>query len=337
MAIGLVAWAREMGLEVIAAGKILEREMVVDVGGEDGNGDVDSTGNDAGNDRTRGAVLRFKNGVIPLSDEARDLFLPRNVQRASRSSLAQIAAARARHLNDVGRIDNWDLCELAIMCNGTGLPPDVLDAASDHRSNTDNVHCPLAYTTEIPQLLCTLDHGGLLERRGVIDAIRLLRQPHEAGLGGGVFAVVASPSAHVREMMNHKGVVHHPDGHAALLLRPHHLLGVEAIHSIIMAGRARVPTGATTYQPLYDVVYTARRDLKAGECIGDDHSRDLLSKLVPVVRLDRNDPLPAHLASGRVLVAGVSAGAAIRRDDVERAGTSVLWALRERQDRAFAT
>src|SRR5438105_10449266 len=114
--------------------------------------------------------------------------------------------------------------------------------------------------------------GGILRSRGVIDAVTCLRQPHEAGLGGGVFLVVTAANESAREVLRRGGVCSNADGTATLITRPYHLLGLEAITSILAAALLGAGTGAVDYQPRFDVLIRAARDLEAGTVLGDDHS-----------------------------------------------------------------
>jgi predicted homoserine dehydrogenase-like protein len=125
-------------------------------------------------------------------------------------------------------------------------------------------------------------------------------------------------------------------GEAILVLRPMHLLGVEAAASILSAAILGVPTGAREYRPTFDRVIRARRALKAGERLGGDHSPDLAGEIAPAVGFAPNDPIPAHLAEGNLLAVDVPAGERIQRRHVRRPPDSALWALRERQDALFA-
>jgi predicted homoserine dehydrogenase-like protein len=190
------------------------------------------------------------------------------------------------------------------------------------------VLCPAAGTREAGR-------GGLLRSRGVIDAVTCLRQPHEAGLGGGVFIVVTAASAGAREVLRRGGVCSNGDGSATLITRPYHLLGIEAITSILAAALPGAGPGGIEYRPRFDVAYRAARDLEAGTLLGDDHSPDIEALIAPAAPLADGTPLPAHLASGNRLVEPVARGSVITRERVAAPAGSALWALRARQDAGF--
>src|SRR5262249_45245024 len=138
-----------------------------------------------------------------------------------------------------------------------------------------------------------------------------------------------------REVLSGGGVYHNGDGTATLITRPYHLLGVEAIHTILAAALLGVATGATDYQPRFDVLIRAARDLEAGTGVGGDHSPDIEAFIGPAAPLADDRPLPSHLAHGNRLVKPVARGTMITREMIAAPVDSALWALRARQDAWF--
>ena len=197
LVIGLVGWARAVGLEVICAGKLLDDELVVD---------------------PLAPEVAKRAHRIGLSVEQGLWFLP-----SGAGSADEIVRNRADLLGPLAGARPWDLAELTIAANATGLAPDL-----------PRTHCPPCWAREIPALLCPRSAGGLLADVGRIDAVQVLRQRHEASLGGGVFVVVRAQPGLMRQMAG-KGMICHPSGESMLLLHPHHLLGIEAIGSILAA------------------------------------------------------------------------------------------------------
>ncbi|HZO90112.1 MAG TPA: hypothetical protein VFB38_17420 [Chthonomonadaceae bacterium] len=297
--IGLVAWARRLGLEILCGGK--SRDMDID--------------------RDRLAA------TLQLTAEEARIFdpLPWGEQAKAGVGIERYLEARRERLGGRGRIGNWDLVELVIAANATGLVPDL----------PSGVHCPAVYAGEIPHVLCPTVMGGILRTRGVFDAVTCLRRPHETGLGGGVFLVVATANDAAREALNGGGVCHNGDGTATLITHPYHLLGIEAINSILAAALLGVPTGAIDYQPRYDVFLRTTRDLEAGTIFEGDHSPDIEAFIGPAAPLADDRPLPSHLATGNRLVRPVAGGTVITREMVAAPADSALWALRARQDAYF--
>ena len=296
--ISLVTWARVIGLEVICGGKMLDAELLVE-------------------HAPPGLVLYGRRHALAAEDAGFFAPFPDDLRESVR--------ARAGRLGGMGGAKPWDLAELTIAANATGLAPDV-----------PQTHCPACWTTEIPAVLCPRELGGVLAGSGRIEAAQILRQPHEASLGGGVFVVVANRGEAMRKIMAPKGMICHPNGATAMLMRPHHLLGIEAIGSILAAALVNTPTGAVEYRPRFDVVYRTTRARAAGEDVGDDHSPALSAEIVPAVGLTPGAAVPAGLASQGRLCRALPAGVLITGADIERPARSVLWDLREEQERTFA-
>jgi predicted homoserine dehydrogenase-like protein len=297
-----VAWARRLGLEVLCGGKSRDHEIRSDA---------------------LLATRADRADATSLAAEEAEAFHP--LQGARADGRDRRLAARQARLGASGRIGGWDLVELVIAANATGLIPDL----------PSGVHCPALYIAEIPHVLCPTEMGGILTSRGVIDAVTCLSRPHEAGLGGGVFIVVTAENARAREVLRRGGVCSNGDGTATLLTRPYHLLGVEAIHSILAAALLGVATGAVEYQPRFDVFIRATRDLEVGTLLGDDHSPETEVWIGPAAPLAGERPLSVHLANGNRLVRSVARGTVITREMVAAPTDSTLWALRSRQDACF--
>jgi predicted homoserine dehydrogenase-like protein len=117
---------------------------------------------------------------------------------------------------------------------------------------------------------------------------------------------------------------------------PHHLLGIEAIGSILAAGLLHIPTGAIDYLPRFDVVYRAAADLKAGDKVGHDHSPELTAEIIPAIRMREDSPLPAGLARGCTLLRDVPKGSLITTASVQAPTNSTLWRLRREMEEHFA-
>jgi predicted homoserine dehydrogenase-like protein len=227
-------------------------------------------------------------------------------------------------LGTAAQIGGYDVVEMAIAANGTGLLPDIPE-----------LHCPTVRTTEIPEVLCPAEEGGILGGRGIIEVGTCLRHPAEAGLGGGVFVVVDCANDYSRYILTTKGLIPNSRGSTALIYRPYHLCGVETSTSILAAELLGVPTGAARYLPRVDVVARATRDLGAGERVGGDDSPDLQVLMQPAQPARGSAPLPLHMANGCSLTADVPSGSIICVDHVSAPLDSALWSLRAQQDEQF--
>ncbi|MEX0886657.1 MAG: hypothetical protein WD009_09485 [Phycisphaeraceae bacterium] len=312
---GLVAWCRTLGLEVFCAGKALDGEW----------------GYDAGPGDTMGASVNVWNHgqTVRLAGEDAELMRPAGYGDGARMRDRRDTLLRA----GLPGIGGWDLTELTIAANANGLD---FDGAT-------STHSPVLRVTEIAQLMCPASDGGLLTRTPAVDAVRLVRRPDEAALAGGVFAVVRGDNRVIQWATRNENMQPGEDGRTLVILRPHHFLGMEAMWSILLAGRCAIATGASDYRPRWDRVLHVRRDFEPGETIGDDHSDDLVHRVAPARAIDGEADevaLPAHLAQGCRVARRLTAGSLVTPAAVElpTAGSAAaLWSLRRRQDGRFGT
>ena len=300
--IGLVDWARTLGLRVIAGGKACDGEYLHDPV-----------------PRTVSRRTRRRDYRVQLDDATAPAFDP-----IPSGQVETVVATRSHITSGFPAIGGWDLGEMAIAANATGLLPDVPE-----------LHAPIVHVAEIPEVLCGRADGGILTRDGAIEAVICLHHPQEAGMGGGVFVVVDSASDYARNIMVGKGLLSNRRGTAALVYRPHHLCGVETPLTMLWAGFLKAPTGTSELLPRVDVVARAAVELKAGAQLPGDHSRELQSLMLPAAPVADAAPLPFHLGYGNPLAYDVAAGTVITRAMVTPPPDSMLWALRKEQDVHF--
>ena len=300
--IGLISWARSIGLEVICGGKARNNELLYDA--------IHKTVSDGRN---------------PINLAAEELWMFNSIPDGQ---VEKYISARFGKLAEFDFISKGDITELTIAANATGLCPDV-----------PSLHSPPLYTSEIPKVFCHSKNkdGGILNKHGIVDAVNCLRYPHEAGLGGGVFIVVNSENEYSRRIIRGGVPVQGNNESAFLLTRPYHLRGVETVNTILAAALRGVATRALEYLPQYDVGLRATRDLKAGEILGDDSSTETTAFMIPAVRIKDGFPLPSHMASGNELAVDVKKGTVITHEVVVHPLNSILWSLRTQQDEHFLT
>lgn len=295
---GLVDWARELGLEVLCGGKFRNGEVVYDT----------AAGTVSGMGQTLSLDARALQALSPIAP----------------GTAARVVGARREVLGELARESGSALVEMAIAANATGLLPD-----------TEELHHPVLRAIEIPEVMCPAQQDGILGRRGAIDTVICLRHPDEAGLGGGVYIVIACENDYSRHILTTKGLLPNSGGSTALIYRPYHLCGVETATSILCAGLLGLPTGGTELLPRVDVVARATMDLKAGNRVGGDNSPDLQVLIGPAGPVVDGVPLPLHMAHGNVLAVDVPAGTILTREMVVPPPGSALWPLRARQDEHF--
>jgi len=344
-----VDWARELGLEVLSGGKSIDGEYTYDAAA---------------------GTLVFNGRPLAIAAADARLFEPIEPGQAERVVAARVA------LLPSPRLTEDDMAELGMVANATGLLPDeggppvsplaqgvpgrgvrgeggpsvsalAQGVLGRGVGGEGGPYAPPLRTPEIPEVLCPLEEGGILHRRGAIDAVVTLHGPHEAGLGGGVFIVIGCENDYSRYIVTMKGLIANRRRTTMLIYRPFHLCGVEAPMTALCAALLHVPTGATDPQPRVDVLARAARDLRAGEPAGYERgevsegapARAYLARVRPAMRVAApvraGLPLPFFMGSGARLVADVPEGTIITADMVEPPAESRLWALRAAQDALF--
>lgn len=294
----LVTWARQLGLEIISAGKFLEFDLVLD---------------------TDHSNVSWGSNSISLSPEKAGLFFPQTNQ-----DLASILAARRKALGSLGAHKGYDVVEMALAANVVDLHPD-----------TPALHGAVLRTNEIADVYCDQERGGILKSTGIVDCVSALRFPYESAMGGGVFAVVDASSDYSRKIMHTKGVPPNTRGNAGLIHMPYHLCGVETATTLLKAVLQNEPTSGKNLRPNYDVFSNARVDLPMGEELPGDKSPDLKAWVGPAKTRSESNPIPLHLARGNRLRRDLPSGQQITYSDVQEPEDSLLWKLRKQQDQMF--
>ena len=232
--------------------------------------------------------------------------------------------SRREILANLPKTSNSDLGEMTVAANATGLMPD-----------TPPLHLPVVRISEIPEVLCPVEEGGILQTRGAIEIITCLRGADAAGLGGGVFIVVSCENDYSRTVLTTKGLIPNSRGSTALIYRPYHLCGVETPISILSAALLNVPTGATTIQPHVDLVAKSNCDLKTDTILDGGYSSDINAAILPASPTIGDNPLPFYLLTGVRLSRDVAAETLITQEMVIPPSDSLLWSLRQQQDAHF--
>lgn len=300
-------WAKSVGLTVISGGKATDGEFIYD----ETAGTVTI--------KTDKKIHAPYVETITISEEDRKWLAMIPEGRA-----AEFVARRKDILARLPQPGAYDLCEITVAANYTGLAPAV----------DTLVHAALRIT-EIPVAYAEIANGGMFERAETIDLATCLRRPDESGLGGGVFLVVRCDNAYSNHVLVTKGQIANYDETTAVIYRPYHLCGVETSTSLLMVGLLGIDTGSDDYRPRYDLVKVAARDIKAGEVFGNDHSPMLTARIIAAVPVNAGNPACAHLLTGNRATVDIPAGTLLTYDMVEEPQGSALWAMRRLQDRTF--
>lgn len=79
----------------------------------------------------------------------------------------------------------------------------------------------------------------------------------------------------------------------------------------------------------------AKEPLKAGDQIGNDHSKNIEYLMRPALPIAADNPLPFHMANGNTLSRDIPAGAFITASAIHPKDNDPLWTLRKEQDAHF--
>ena len=303
MLIGLISWARVLGLPVVGAGKSSEYDFVFDPQTKK----IDCPGQKQSFD-CPGLGALWHLGERPS----------REVVDARAALIGNRLKFRATP----------DLCEMTVVANATGLKPD-----------RPTFHAPVARMPEMPDLFCPAADGGLFERSGCLDIFNCLRRPDEVSMAGGEFIIVECKDKKSWKVLEAKGHPISRNGKYAALYIPQHLLGVEIGTSILAAATMGHATGGDEIRPVCDMHGRATRDLKKGYTLtvsGHHHDIDGISALMSdATAIGGDAPLPFYLFGNLELLRDVEAGTIIRANDVRLPEDSTLLRLRREQDTLF--
>ncbi|QWQ38944.1 NAD(P)-dependent oxidoreductase [Gemella sp. zg-570] len=206
------------------------------------------------------------------------------------------------------------MVEMALMCNATGMVPDVRGA-----------HGIVSDVKDLPQKFSLKEEGGVLNKYGVVDFVN--------GIAPGVFAIVAHKLPSVNHEMKYVSM---GDGPNYVLYRPYHLCSLETPLSVAMAVLENKPTIVPKAGLVAEVLTVAKKDLKAGEymdgygaytCYGliDTYENAKEMNAVPLGLVDKKTKVLKDIKKGEI----------ITYDMVEIDKSTTLYHLRQLQEKLF--
>ncbi len=306
---GMIEWAKTIGLTVVSAGKARDIHFILD--------------------EERAVLVSKKDGgIYPLDEDT--IAIPREYEKYFRmipnsiGAAAEYIAARSECLHGIQMAGDYDLCELTVIANDTGLHPSVPETTAG-----------LLRIPELPVAYCSKKNNGIYNDEGVVDLHTNLHRYDEGGMGGGVYMVVRCENSYSQFILTSMGQHINYDGSTAVLYRPYHLCGVEVSTSMLSQGLLGIDTGTFESLPRFDLAKKAARDIKKGEVFGDDHDEKMKAEIIPSRGYSESNPIPAHLATGNVAKRDICRGEWITYADVEEPANSPLWMLRREQDTYF--
>ena len=206
------------------------------------------------------------------------------------------------------------MVELAAMSNATGLVPDV-----------PGMHGAKADVPDLNKVFIPKEDGGVLSRRGCVD--------YSIGkVAPGVFVIVTTPDPRIRVDMKFLSM---GDGPYYTFYRPYHLCNVETPVSIAEA----VIYGESTIvskRMVSEVATIAKRDLKAGEVVGEIGSPDILGRTYIYQEAHTQKAIPLGIAPGGKVIKNIAKGEMLIEENFSPDPTKFVYKLRQMQDAQLA-
>ncbi len=293
---GLVGWARELGLEVYSTGNVHACDYNPDTG-----------------------EMLIGHTRFTIAEEDKVWMRPMD----KNSDMERVLAERARICScREGHMACADpLAHLTVAGNGTGI-----------MAETEIGLRPIVYRAELASVLVPRSMGGIKETRSSVDTPKLIGDRRTSGHYDGVYIVAGTDNKVIMERIERKTHSLNWQGNAFALLRPYHLCGVETPMSALCAGLLGIPTGATKLEQLNDIICYPKRDIRAGELfgpIGNSGWSDVLTgKISRLSRITKNEPIPFYMLEGNTAACDIPAGTLITPDMVNEPAGSYLWRLR---------
>lgn len=290
--IGWVSWARTLGLDVVAAGKSSEYDLVFDP--------------------EAGTITQLEQ-TIPAPDMGGLLRLG--------DDLHATLAARRKALNGLKTSATADYCEMSVVATNTHLVPDV-----------ELLHYPIARVAELADIYALREDGGVLNQAGVIDVFNVLRLPEEASFAGGVFVIVRTHDVPTWQLLAQKGHVVSRNGRYACLYLPYHFMGVETPISLLNAVLHKRASGTDRPSLCTVLGGRATVDIPAGTVLSmGGHHHDVTGVQAVLLKASEmpEDVAPLYLAAHATTARDIAAGELLRLGDLRNPDAELAAAWRQ--------
>lgn len=202
------------------------------------------------------------------------------------------------------------MVEMAAVSNATGLIPD-----------TPGMHGACVDLADLSKILVPKEDGGLLAHKGCVE--------YSTGkVAPGVFVIVTTPDGRIREDLR---FVSMGDGPYYVFFRPYHLCNIETPISIAEAVFHETPTLAPRAM-VSEVVAVAKRDIAAGETIGDIGGGEVFHRIYRHEEAKSLRGIPMGLATGGEATAAIAKGQLLTEENLRPDPTRLSFKLRQLQD-----
>lgn len=208
------------------------------------------------------------------------------------------------------------MVEMTAIANATGLVPDL-----------PGMHGPAATLEQLPKVLCPVEDGGILSRKGVVD------YSVGKGVAPGVFVIAEMAHPRLRERMNDLKL---GEGPYFTFFRPYHLTSLEVPLSCARAVMYRKADMVPLQKPVAEVCAVAKRDLAPGERLDAIGEYTYRSWAMSVGDARAANAVPCGLLEGGTVTAPIAKGELITYANAAPQPGSPLVALRRKQDEMVA-
>jgi len=187
--------------------------------------------------------------------------------------------------------------EMAAVANATGLV-----------AQPDGLLYPPGGVDDLPNICRPRSDGGELAHAGTVEVLASLDadgRPIVGDLRHGVYITLKAQTDYVRRCFQ-EYLITDSTGWYAGVYRPHHLVGLEVLTSVLKVGLREEPTGFPV-RFAADVVATAKRAMPAGTVLDGEGGYTVYGKLMRAGDAVRIGAIPAGLACDVELKRGVEA------------------------------
>lgn len=204
------------------------------------------------------------------------------------------------------------MIEMAAVSNATGLVPDVR-----------GMHGPSTNRDELQKTFALKEHGGVLNRAGVVD--------YAVGhVAPGVFLIVTTDHPRLREALVLRDM---GTGPYYTLFRPYHLCSIEVPLTCASLVVWRKSNMGPLDRMVSEVFAVAKRDLNPGDVLDGIGGRTFYSLIDRYETAKEENVLPIGVAKGARVVRAVAKDTPIALEHVELREPSTVLSLRRLQDR----
>lgn len=206
------------------------------------------------------------------------------------------------------------MVEMAAVSNATGLVPDV-----------PGMHGTKVGLDDLSKVLVPEADGGILGQRGCVD--------YSTGrVAPGVFAIVTTGEPRIRTDMGFVGM---GPGPYYLLYRPYHLCNIETPIAIAEAVLNHQTT-VVAEKMVSEVVSVAKRDLRAGETVGDTGGFDFYNRIYTYEEAQALKGIPMGLATGGKVLKDIRKSELLTEENFAPDTSRFVYKLRQMQDAMLA-